>query len=133
MWETATNLSEVLGGLLLLLWAISGYRAGRLVLRPTSARLRRSARRDLALLGVYLLVLLAQLVMVALTWLHGWVFAGNRVVLAVPPVLVGAVTVLVWSAPRLWRLSRAAPGHPAAAVQAGDRSAASDPLLVVPI
>jgi FtsP/CotA-like multicopper oxidase with cupredoxin domain len=122
IWEVATNLSEVLGGLLFLLWAISGSRAGRLVFRPTSARLRRSARLDLALLGVDLLVLLAQLVTVALTWMHGWVFAENRVLLAVPPVLVGAVAVLVWSAPRLWRIGRA-----------GDRSRAADPLLVVPI
>lgn len=67
MWEIATNLSEVLGGLLLLLWAIAGYRVGRLVFRSTGARLRRSARLNLALLGVNLLVLLAQLVMVALT------------------------------------------------------------------
>jgi FtsP/CotA-like multicopper oxidase with cupredoxin domain len=71
---------------------------------------------------VALLVLLAQLVTVALTWLHGWVFAENRVLLAVPPILVAAVAVLVWSAPRLWRIARA-----------GDRSGAADPRLVVPI
>jgi len=35
MWEFATNMSEVLGGLLLLTWAVSGYRAGRLVFRPS--------------------------------------------------------------------------------------------------
>jgi FtsP/CotA-like multicopper oxidase with cupredoxin domain len=133
MWEFATNLSEVLGGLLFLLWAISGYRAGRLVFRPSRGTLRRSARWNLTLLGVDLLVLLAQLAMVALTWLHGWVFADNRVLLAVPPMLVGAVAVLVWSAPRLWRIGRAGPGHQEAAVQASDRSAASEPLLVVPV
>ena len=43
MWELATNMSEVLGGLLLLTWAITGHRAGRLVLRPSRAKLRRSA------------------------------------------------------------------------------------------
>jgi FtsP/CotA-like multicopper oxidase with cupredoxin domain len=122
MWEIATNLSEVLGGLLLLLWGIAGYRAGRMVFRPAGARLRRGARWNLALLGAALLVLLAQLVMVALTWMHGWVFAENRVLLAVPPVLVGAVAVLVWSAPRLWRIAGG-----------GDRSGAADPWLVVPI
>jgi hypothetical protein len=122
MWEIATNLSEVLGGLLFLCWALTGYRAGRMVPRPAGARLRRGARWNLALLGVDLVVLLAQLVMVALTWMHGWVFAENRVLLAVPPVLVGAVAVLVWLAPRLWRIGRA-----------GDRSVAADPLLVVPI
>jgi hypothetical protein len=37
MWEIATNLSEVLGSLLLLLWGIAGYRAGRLVFRPAGA------------------------------------------------------------------------------------------------
>ncbi len=133
MWELATNMSEVLGGLLLLTWAITGHRAGRLVLRPSRAKLRRSARLNLALLGLNLLVLLAQLVMVALTWTQGWVFVENRVVLAVPPMLVGAVAVQVWSVPRLWRLGRAALLDPAAPVGASDRSAASDPLLVVPV
>src|SRR6266540_3982783 len=130
MWELATNMSEVLGGLLLLTWAITGHRAGRLVLRPSRAKLRRSARLNLALLGLNLLVLLAQLVMVALTWTQGWVFVENRVVLAVPPMLVGAVAVQVWSVPRLWRLGRAALLDPAAPVGASDRSAASDPVLL---
>jgi hypothetical protein len=40
MWEFATNLSEVLDGLLLLTWAIIAYRAGRLVSRPSRAVLR---------------------------------------------------------------------------------------------
>jgi FtsP/CotA-like multicopper oxidase with cupredoxin domain len=133
MWEMATNLTEVLGLLLVLAWTISAYRAGRLVFRPSRARLRRSARTTLALLGFDLLVLLAQLVLVALTWAHGWVFVENRVVLAVPPILAAAVVVVVWSVPRLWRLGRAAPADPDAPVAAAGRSAAAEPRLVVPV
>jgi hypothetical protein len=133
MWELATNLSEVLGALLFLVWTISGYRAGRLALRPSRAKLRRGARSILALLGMNLLVLLAQLVMVALTWTQGWVFVENRVLLAVPPILIPAVGVVVWTLPRLWRLSRAALLDPKAALEASERAAASDPLLVVPV
>jgi hypothetical protein len=51
--------------------------------------------------GCSLLVLLAQVAMVALMWLHGWVFVGNRVVLAVPTILVPAVILIGWSVPRL--------------------------------
>jgi hypothetical protein len=133
MWELATNLSEVGGGLLLVAWGITGYRAGRLAKRPTQTKLRRGVRSLLALLGLDLLVLLVQVVMVALTWAHGWVFAENRVALALPPILAAAAAVVAWSLPRLRRLARAAPADPRAPAQASDRSRASDPWLVVPV
>jgi FtsP/CotA-like multicopper oxidase with cupredoxin domain len=133
MFEPLTNLTEVLPALLLLVLAVAGYRAGQLVFRPSRGKLRSSARWCLALLGVAALVILAELVAVGALWFFGWAFAENRVVVALPLILVPAVGTAVLAAPRLWRVARAKIADPKAPVEAEGRALALDPRQVVPI
>ncbi|HEY0473041.1 MAG TPA: multicopper oxidase family protein [Kribbella sp.] len=134
MFEISANLSEVLGGLLFVAWAISGYRLGRLAFRTSRADLRRSARWNLVQLFLNTFVLVAQIVLVAMLWRIDWEFASNRVVLAIPLVLVPCLGVFVLSVPRLWRMAGPAStiGR-SEGVEPEDRAAAADPLLVIPV
>ncbi|HEX6444966.1 MAG TPA: multicopper oxidase family protein [Streptosporangiales bacterium] len=133
MYESIENFSEVVPLLLTLVCAFAGYAAGRLARRPKRRTVRRSARRILAALALAAVVALGEAAFVAGMWTHGWPFAANRVVVALPPVVAAAVAVAVMSVPRLARVVRGArreadapPGHTL-------RAAAGDPRLVVPV
>ena len=133
MFEPLTNLTEVLPALLLLVLASAGYRAGQLVFRPTRGKLRSSARWCLALLGVAALLITAELVAVGSLWSFGWAFAQNRVIVALPLILMPAAGAAILSAPRLWRIAWAKIADPKAPVDALGRAMTSDPRLVVPV
>src|SRR5919197_646861 len=133
MFEPLTNLTEVLPALLLLVMAIAGYRAGQLIFRPTWGKLRSSARWCLVLLSLAALAVLAELVAVGVLWSFGWAFAENRVVVALPLILVPAAGAAALAAPRLWRIAWAQIADPRAPVDAEARAVASAPRLVVPV
>ncbi|MFL6140738.1 MAG: multicopper oxidase family protein [Labedaea sp.] len=133
MFEIAQNFAEVFGILLFIIWTISGYRVGRLVFRRTRGKLQRSARWNLVQLGINAAVILLQIAMVGLSWAVDWNFASNRVVVALPLLVVPAIAVAVLSVPRLRAISRSKPEDRAAPLPLQDRARASDPLLVVPV
>jgi FtsP/CotA-like multicopper oxidase with cupredoxin domain len=133
LFEPLTNLTEVLPALLLLMLAVAGYRARQLVFRPTRGKLRSSARWCLALLGVAALVILEEVLAVGALWSFGWAFAQNRVIVALPLILMPAAGAAALAAPRLWRIAWAKIADPKVPVDAEGGAMASAPHLVVPI
>ncbi|SDS95391.1 Multicopper oxidase with three cupredoxin domains (includes cell division protein FtsP and spore coat protein CotA) [Microlunatus soli] len=127
----AANLSEVLGPALMMIMAVAGYRIGQLAERRSALRLRRAVRRILIHLMINIVFLIMQIVLALMLWTVDWNFASNRIVLAVPAVLVPTVIMIVISVPRLFRLARSARVETAEAVTVLRRLAA-DPRTVVP-
>lgn len=133
MYESIDNFATLLAALALLLWAIAGYRAGRLVYRPTQGKLRSSARRNLALLSAGGLAIVGNLAVVGMLWSLGWVFARDRVIVQLPLLVIPAASVFILSVPRLWKMERIEISDPKRAMDSSYRAKASDPRFVIPV
>ena len=133
MFEAVLGVGTLIAPALFLAWWFAGYLAGRLAFRHTRGRLRLGARVLFAVLGLAGLLTAAELFLVGQLWSYGWLFAKDRVMLGMPLLVLPASAMLLLSVPRLWRLTRGAAGDRKAPQDAGSRSGASDPLLVVPV
>ena len=133
MFEAVLGAGAIIAPALLAAWWLAGYLAGRLAFRRTRGRLRRGAWILFAGLGLAGLLTVVELFVVGQLWSFGWLFAQDRVMLGLPPLVLPTVAVLLLAAPRLWRLARGAAEDLKAPVDAAGRSGASDPLLVVPV
>jgi FtsP/CotA-like multicopper oxidase with cupredoxin domain len=133
MFEAVLGVGVLLAPALLAAWWLAGYLAGRLAFRRMRSRLRLGAWLLFTVLGLAGLLTVANLFVVGQLWSYGWLFAKDRAMLGLPPLVLPAVAVLLLTAPRLWRVARGAAEDPKAPVDAASRSGASDPLLVVPI
>jgi FtsP/CotA-like multicopper oxidase with cupredoxin domain len=133
MFEVVLAAGAMVAPALLAAWWLAGYLAGRLAFRRTRGRLRLGAWVLLAVLGLAGLLTAAALFVVGQLWSYGWLFAKDRVILGLPPLLLPTVATLLLSVPRLWRISRGASVEPKAPVDGADRSGASEPLLVAPV
>lgn len=102
----AANLSEILGPFLMVIWSIAGYRIGQLARRRTVSGLRRGARGIVVQQIINILFLIMQLVLAVVLWTIDWNFASNRIVLAIPAVLVPSVIMVSTTIPRLWAMAR---------------------------
>ncbi|MGH3844770.1 MAG: multicopper oxidase family protein, partial [Pseudonocardiaceae bacterium] len=131
MYANFNDFSYLVPGPLTVFCAIVGYRLGQAVYRPTIGSLRRSVRRSRLLWWVVVALALADVALVAGMWSYGWVFAANRVLVALPLILVPLVVALILALPRMRRLARG-DDDPAAA-PAALRVEAADPKLVVPV
>jgi FtsP/CotA-like multicopper oxidase with cupredoxin domain len=133
MFEAALGLGVMVAPALLGAWLLAGYLAGRLALRRTRGRLRLGARVLLAVLGFAGLLTMAEAFVVGWLWSYGWLFAADKGVPGLPPLLLPAGATLLFSVPRLWEISRGKPKDLRAPLDAASRSETSDPFLVVPI
>ncbi len=133
MFETILSTEVAVALLLLVTWWIAGYLVGRLAFRRTGGRLRFTAWSGLVVLGLAGSLVVARVATTQQLWSFGWLFAQDRVTLALPLLLLPAGAVVLFSVPRLWRLARSPVEDRRAKVDAAGRSAASDPLLVVPV
>ena len=133
MFEAVLFASAAVALALLAAWWLAGYLAGRLTFGRTRGRLRLGARALLAVLGFAGLVSVAELSVVGWLWSFGWLFAQDKVVLGLPPLLAAAGGALLLSVPRLWRIAGSPVPDARAPLDAAGRSGASHPLLVVPV
>jgi FtsP/CotA-like multicopper oxidase with cupredoxin domain len=133
MFEAVLGAGTLIAPPLFLAWWLAGYLAGRLAFGRTRGRLRLGAWVLLTVLGLAGLLAAAEVFLVAQLWSYGWLFAKDRVVLGIPPLVLPASAVILLSIPRLWRVARGAVEDRKAPVDAASRFRASDPLLVVPV
>jgi FtsP/CotA-like multicopper oxidase with cupredoxin domain len=133
MFEAVLGIGAMVALALLAAWWLAGYLVGRLAFCRTQRRLRLGAWVMLTVLGLAGLLTAVELFMVWQLWSYGWLFVKDRVILGLPPLVLPALTVLLLSAPRLWRVARSIVVESKAPVDAAGRSGASDPLLVVPV
>ncbi|MBO0812833.1 MAG: multicopper oxidase family protein [Microlunatus sp.] len=131
MFEISANLSEVLGAVLFLTLSAAGYRIGRLALRSSATALRRGARWIVVHLMINMAFLIIQIGLAVGLWTIDWNFASDRIVTAIPPVLVPAVITMVVTMPRLLRLASGA-SRAAEPPSTEHRRAAAAPSVVVP-
>jgi FtsP/CotA-like multicopper oxidase with cupredoxin domain len=133
MFEAVLGAGAMVAPALLAAWWLAGCLAGRLAFRRTRSRLRLGAWILFTVLGLAGLLTAVELFVVGQLWSFGWLFAKDRVLLGLPPLVLPTVAVLLLAAPRLWRVARGAAEDRKAPVDAASRSGASDPLLVVPV
>ena len=133
MFEAALGVGVLVAPALLAAWWLAGYLAGRLAFRRMRGRLRLGAWILFTVLGLAGLLTVVELFVVGQLWSFGWLFAQDRVMLGLPPLVLPAVAVLLLAAPRLWRVARRAAEDLKAPVEAASRAGAADPLLVVPV
>jgi FtsP/CotA-like multicopper oxidase with cupredoxin domain len=132
MFEAVLGAGAMVAPTLLAAWWLAGYLASRLAFRRTRGRLRLGAWISLTVLGLAGLLTVANLFVVGQLWSYGWLFAKDRVMLGLLPLVLSGSAVLLLSTPRLWRVARGVVEFKAP-VDAASRSRASDPLLVVPV
>ena len=124
-------LDTLLAVALLLAWGMATWRVSRLGVRDDGTRFRRTARTGMIFLTLGVALGVARLITTGLLWFtSGWWFAADRVLLALPLLLVPIIAALVLSGPRLRRLARIAPESPLGGAL---REAAISPALVVPL
>jgi FtsP/CotA-like multicopper oxidase with cupredoxin domain len=134
MFEMTANFTEVLGGLLFIVWALAGYRAGQLAHRRDTQRLGRAASRLLVYLGINTVLVLAQAALTILEWVAvDWQFAANRILLGVPVVLAPNLVVATLAVPRLRTLAAHRHDPGGTPVDSPTRQLAVQPRLVVPV
>jgi FtsP/CotA-like multicopper oxidase with cupredoxin domain len=133
MFEATLGVGVLVAPALLAAWWLAGYLAGRLAFRRTQGRLRLRAWILFIVLGLAGLLTVVELFVVGQLWSFGWLFAQDRVMLGLPPLVLPIVAVLLLAAPRLWRVARRAAEDLKAPVDAASRAGAADPLLVVPV
>jgi FtsP/CotA-like multicopper oxidase with cupredoxin domain len=133
MFEAALGVGVLVAPALLAAWWLAGYLAGRLAFRRTQGRMRLGAWILFIVLGLAGLLTVMELFVVGQLWSFGWLFAQDRVMLGLPPLVLPTVAVLLLAAPRLWRVARRAAEDLKAPVDAASRAGAADPLLVVPV
>src|SRR3712207_8547416 len=109
MFEAALGLGVMVAPALLGAWLLAGYLASRLAFRRTRGRLRHGARVLLAVLGFAGLLTTAEAFVVGWLWSYGWLFAVDRGMSGLPPLLLPAGAVLLFPVPRLWGISRGKP------------------------
>jgi FtsP/CotA-like multicopper oxidase with cupredoxin domain len=128
------DLTAALLALLLLVWAIAGINAGRLVYRPTHDALRRGAYAALLISGVGAVIFAARVAVVGVTWASSsWDIVEHQVTIEIPLLLAPLTAVAVLSAPRMWSLGNTGAADFKKEPDAAARAAASDPRLVVPV
>ncbi|MCI0687896.1 MAG: multicopper oxidase domain-containing protein [Sporichthyaceae bacterium] len=118
--------------LVLIVWGWAGARAAGLPYGATAGVIRRRSEIALTLIAVGVLLALARVVLVIALGQAGWWFVQEKVVLALPLLLVPALATVVSSAPRLLRLRRTARVFPAV-VPPSLRHQAAHPLISWPI
>lgn len=124
-------LDTLLAVALLLAWGMATWRVSRLGVRDDGTRFRRTARTGMIFLTLGMALGVARLITTGLLWFtSGWWFAADRVLLALPLLLLPIIAALVLSGPRLRRLARIAPESPLGGAL---REAAISPALVVPL
>jgi FtsP/CotA-like multicopper oxidase with cupredoxin domain len=133
VFEQLENMDEVTAMLLVLLWGIAGYRVGRLVFRPSRQKLRKSARRSLRFIWFCALAVAGRLAVAGYMTSYGWDYGSNRMILAVPLLVLPFAATLALSVPALRAIAAAEPGNPDAPTTPGQRSAAAAPRLVIPV
>ncbi|WP_020673778.1 multicopper oxidase family protein [Amycolatopsis nigrescens] len=132
-FENILNLDTILAALLVVIWGVAGYSAGRLAGRRTLRGLRAGARRGLGYLLLGLLLALARAVLIGVTASYGWDFAADRILIIAPVLLLPAVAVVLLTAPRLFRLARLPVTDRAAETGRDTRREAASPMLVLPV
>src|SRR5690606_15424861 len=92
---------------MVLLWGLAANRIGRLPLRSSREKLRKSARRSRVLLWLALVTSLLLVGLAALTLVRfGWMFVQEWAVFALPAILITHLAVILFTLPRLKRLAR---------------------------
>lgn len=124
-------LDTLLAVALLLAWGMATWRVSRLGVRDDGTRFRRTARTGILFLTLGVALGVGRLITTGLLWFtSGWWFAADRVLLALPLLLMPIIAALVLSGPRLRRLARIAPET---SLDGALREAAISPALVVPL
>ena len=118
--------------LLLIVWGWAGARSAGLPYGATAQVIRRRSTTTLTLVAIGLLLALARVALVVALGQAAWWFVQEKVVLALPLLLVPAVATLVVSVPRLVRLRRAARVFPAV-VPPSLRHESAHPLVAWPV
>ncbi|WP_329089812.1 multicopper oxidase family protein [Streptosporangium sp. NBC_01469] len=98
MYEFAANADSILVALLLIVWGVAGLLAGGL-------STRRRTRALLVLIGVGTGVAAARGIDTGLLWSTGWVFAADRVLVALPLLAVPMVATFALAVPALRRIA----------------------------
>jgi len=87
---------------MVLLWGLAANRIGRLPLRSSREKLRKSARRSRVLLWLALVTSLLLVGLAALTLVRfGWMFVREWAVFALPAILITHLAVILFTLPRL--------------------------------
>lgn len=135
MYNQYESYSEVVPLAVLLSGAIAASRLGRLVYRPTVGKLRRSVRWVKGWLVVAAIADLSMIYLASGMAKSGWLFAGNRFWVALPPMLIALVAAAWFSWPRLRALTRVSreQGDPKSPLDRRLRDLAVDPRLIVPV
>ncbi|MGW1980594.1 multicopper oxidase family protein [Streptomyces sp. NPDC001889] len=124
MFETLLNVDVQFALLNLLLWTAAALVVGRAPVERSPRRTRARAVTLLVLLGLGILAVAGRIVTVTLMGRVSWLFASDRVAVALPLLAVPAAAALVGTVPRLIHWAR----RPS--LQA--RRAAFTPFAVVP-
>ena len=135
LYNQYESFTEVLPVAVLVPAAVAAYQLGRLVYRRDAARVRRSVRWMKVWLGVAVVTTVLMVYLSNGMAKSGWIFAGNRFEVALPPMLIAVVAALVLSLPRLRRLTKAvkAVEDKAAPLSPAVRSLTTDAWLIVPM
>jgi len=117
---------------MVLLWGLAANRIGRLPLRSSREKLRKSARRSRVLLWLALVTSLLLVGLAALTLVRfGWMFVQEWAVFALPAILITHLAVILFTLPRLKRLARDRQGT--GPVSGEERGAVAAPRVAVPV
>jgi FtsP/CotA-like multicopper oxidase with cupredoxin domain len=117
---------------LLGIWAWAGVKATALPYANDAGTLRRRAGLVLTLVVLGLALAAVRVALVVALGQSGWWFVQEKVVLALPLLLVPAAATVVWTGPRLLRLRRAARAFPEV-VPPSLRQEAAHPLVAWPV
>jgi FtsP/CotA-like multicopper oxidase with cupredoxin domain len=117
---------------LLGVWAWAGVKATALPYANDARTLRRRAGLVLTLVLIGLALAALRVALVVALGQSGWWFVQEKVVLALPLLLVPAAATVVWTGPRLLRLRRAARAFPEV-VPPSLRQEAAHPLVAWPV
>jgi hypothetical protein len=119
---------------LLVAWGWAALRAGALLLAATPRELGGRIRTVLILTTAGLVLAATRTVLIAMLPPAGWWFVQEKVVLALPLLLVPALAVVALSVPRLITLGRAVRAfNGVAAMPPSLRHAAAHPLVPWPV
>jgi FtsP/CotA-like multicopper oxidase with cupredoxin domain len=117
---------------LLGIWAWAGVKATALPYANDAATLHRRAGLVLTLVGLGLALVAVRVALVMALGQSGWWFVQEKVVLALPLLLVPVAATVAWTGPRLLRLRRAARAFPEV-VPPSLRQEAAHPLVAWPV
>lgn len=119
--------------ILFMVWSLAAFWMGRPAAAKQLGRFRLHCRILLGLAGAGLALTAARIAIAWSLWPSGWWPLRNGLILHVPLLVLPAVSVAVFTVPRLWKMARAGLGEPDQKMGKAFRRRVSDPRFVVPV